>query len=173
MPDDESDWMPLYEVIKHVEETQQFYHGKARATVEQALDRPDVRSRTVHGPPRLVTSFWGGSEVIHEAPGEIIEIRRDDVFRMWPPGRDRSLPPTSQGSTARAKRSRPVTEGIVAAIKDLWPDGVPAGLRRKEVLNFIEKWLKQRNLSVSTNLAKAVERVAREYPELWKEPTAR
>jgi hypothetical protein len=139
---EENDWVPLYDVVDHVVRTQHCYRERAIELVRTALDNFDAKSRTVDRPPRLVRSFIGGSEVFSEPPGEIIEVWREDVFRLWPDVADaQSLPPVPQKSSKHPKPLGAKLAAIFLAIKTLWPDGVPVGLtttdRNNRILDFL------------------------------------
>jgi hypothetical protein len=84
MVNQQLDWMPFYEAVAHIERVKRCYQEKAIELILDAVNSLKARSRTFHGPPRLVSSHMGGAEILHEVRGDIIEVSREDVFRLWP-----------------------------------------------------------------------------------------
>jgi hypothetical protein len=74
------------------------------------------------------------------------------------------------------KRTRPVEEGILEAIRSLWPNGIPRGLKPKSRDNQTYKWLKDNGRSVGKDLepsfSRAVQRVLKARPELLQKDAA-
>jgi hypothetical protein len=171
--DQEQDWMLLYDVVDHVAGTQNCYRERAVKLVQDALDSLKVKSRTVDRPQALVRSFIRGSEIFHEPPGEVIEVWREDVLRLWPDVTDaQSAPPATQKSSERPKSLGPKMKGVLSAIRTLWPDGIPAGLTATDRNNKIMSFLEERELSRPNSmeaLDKLVQRLRDPHPELWRE----
>jgi hypothetical protein len=80
------------------------------------------------------------------------EVRRSDILRIWLT----SL--ASPSASSARKRKRPIEDGIKEAITALWENNIPQGLRPKERDNKIAEWLKSKNYSVPSGLARAVQR---------------
>jgi hypothetical protein len=165
MADDESDWMPYPAVVAHVVATQHCYRERAVVLVREAIDGLRVKSRTVSGSPYYTESqLPGGEEIFFSSYGKGIEVWREDVLREWP---ERSRPPPAQPtSNIPLRHPRPIEEGVVQAIRDSWPNGIPAGLKAKERNNRIIARLKENGASVPGDVSKAVQRALRAHPEL-------
>jgi hypothetical protein len=164
MPGEVSDWMPLHAVIARVEVTRHCHRERATDLVQEAIDETKVRSRTVRGPPQWLSSRFNGQDVFHSDGGVSIEVWREDVLRLWPE-RQGDTPPAQPASRAPRKRA-PTEEGVVLAMKSLWPGGIPLGLKAKDRDKHIGNWLKERGLSVPTGLSRAVQRALQKHPEL-------
>jgi hypothetical protein len=164
MANDESDWMPLDRVIAHVEATQHCYRERAIALVREAIG--GLRSKTVSGALSWVESHLpDGSEIFFSNYDRGIEVRREDVLLMWP---ERSRPPPGQPtSNVPLGHRQPRENGVVQAIRDLWPNGIPEGLKAKERNNRIITQLKENGASVPRDVPKAVQRALRAHPELY------
>jgi hypothetical protein len=161
MANDESDWMPLDRVIAHVEATQHCYRERAIALVREAID--GLRSRTVSGALSWLESHLpDGSEIFFSNYERGIEVRREDVLLKWP---ERSRPPRAQ-PTSNVPLGHRRENGVVQAIRDLWPNGIPGGLNAKERNNRIITQLKKNGASVPRDVPKAVQRALRAHPEL-------
>jgi hypothetical protein len=166
MVEGEGAWMPLHDVIAFVETAQHCYREKAEQLVWAALDAGHARSRTVEkGEPLWHTTILGGSEIVYSDYGRRVEALREDVLGLWleakePPAAPKAVP----------KRARPVEEGVLEAIRALWPNGIPRGLKAKQRDNEIHKWLKTNGRSVGTDaspsFSRAVQRVLTGHPEL-------
>jgi hypothetical protein len=154
---DESDWMPHPAVIAHVEATQHCYRERAIVLVREAIDGLKVKSRTVSDSPYYIESqLPGEGEIFFSSYGKGIEVWREDVLREWP---EHSHPPAAQSaSNAQRTRPRPIEEGVVQAIRDLWPNGIPGGLKAKERNNKIIARLEENGASVPTDVSRAVQR---------------
>lgn len=166
MANDESDWMPLDGVVAHVEATQHCYRERAIALAREAIVGSKVRSRTVRGAPDWIKSHLpDGREIFFSNYGRGIEVWREDVLREWP---ERSRPALAQPtSNIPLRHRRPIEEGVVQAIRDLWPNGIPGGLKAKERNNRIIARLKENGASVPGDVSKAVQRALRAHPELY------
>lgn len=155
MADDKSDWMPYPAVVAHVEATQHCYRERAIVLVREAID--GLKSRTVSGYPYYIESqLPGEEEIFFSSYGKGIEVWREDVLREWP---EHSHSPAAQpASNAQRSRPRPIEEGVVQAIRDLWPNGIPGGLKAKERNNKIVARLKENGASIPTDVSRAVQR---------------
>jgi hypothetical protein len=92
-------------------------------------------------------------EQINSWFSEGFEFCREDVLRIWPATQSVPIQPNS--------KKRPVTHAIHEAIKHLWPDGIPQGLKAKERNNQIAKWAEENGRSCPFEelaLARAVQR---------------
>lgn len=154
----ESDWMPLHEVIAHVEATQKCHGELAAKLIYAAVEGQKAKSRTVANPRPWTRENVAGSVIFYSAPEKSIEVRREDVLRLWP----ENPAEVPQACPASRKRPRPISDGILLAIKDLWSDEIPAGLRTQDVEKKIAMWLKEHGRSVSHALPKAVQRARSE-----------
>jgi|ERR1700688_3462328 len=165
MTDDETDWMPYPAVIAHVEATQHCHRERAVRLVREAIDGR-VTSRTVSDSSYYTESqLPGGEEIIFSSYGVGIEMWREHVLREWP---EHSDPPAAQpASDARRTRPRPIEEGVVQAILDLWPNGIPGNLKAKERNRRIIVRLKEKGASVPTAVEKAVQRALRKCRLIW------
>jgi hypothetical protein len=166
MIEGEEAWTPLYEAVEFVEAKQCCHRERAIALVREALEAGQLRSRTVAGPPLwVVTRGPDGSERFHSDGGERIEVLREDVLQLWQEGKQPAV-----RKKAVPKRPKPVEEGILEAIRALWPNGIPRGLKAKQRDNQIHKWLKDNGRSVgkdpSPSLSRVVQRVLKAHPEL-------
>jgi hypothetical protein len=172
MVEDEGAWMLVHDVIDFVEKAQHCYRERAIRLVRDALDSGQVRSRTVEGAPMWLTSSLGGSEIFYSDDGRRIEVLQEDVFRLWQEGKQ---PPGAQKTVP--KRARPVEEGVLEAIRALWPNGIPRGLKPKERDNEIHKWLKENGRSVgkdaTSSFSRAAQRVLKAHPELLQNDAGR
>jgi hypothetical protein len=166
MADDESDWMPYAAVITHVEATQHCHRERAVRLVREAIDGLRVKSRTVGDSPYYVESLLpGGVEIFFSSYGVGIEVWRGDVLREWPEHSDRlSAQPASK---AGRMRRRPIEEGVVQAILDLWPNGIPENQKAKERNRRIIARLKENGASVPTGEAKAIQRALSKCRLIW------
>src|SRR4029077_17018416 len=95
----------------------------------------------------------------------------EDVLRLWQEARQ---PPAPK---ALPKRTRPVEEGIIEAIRALWANGIPRGVKPKQRDNDVHKWLKTNARSVGTDaspsFSRAVQRVLQKHPELLQSGASR
>jgi hypothetical protein len=165
MIDEESNWMPLHEVIARVAEIKQCYQENAARLVWEAVSRSEVKSRTVDGSPSWLASHLAGQEIFHSDGGVTIELWREDVFRKW---KERSKQEPSLAQTPNSSRPRPREMGIVDAIRAIWPNGIPARQKPKERDNKIRAWLIERgeNISDRMKISRQIQRVLRKHPEL-------
>ena len=148
MNDEDSDWISLDEAASYVEVTKGCYREKAIDLLRQAADGLKLKSRTItNSPPRWNVSVVAGNERFHSDGRQRIELYRKDVLALC---ESKSTPPKI-GSGA-------ISDGIHLAIKDLWPNGIPKGVRAKERDNEILEWLKQNDKSIPTNISRAVQR---------------
>jgi hypothetical protein len=166
MVEGEEAWMPLHDVIAFVETAQHCHRERAEQLVSAALDAGHVSSRTVEkGEPLWHTAIRGGSEIVYSDHGRRIEVLREDVLRLWQKAKELPAAPK-----AVPERARPVEEGVLEAIRALWPNGILRGLKAKQRDNAIHKWLKTNGKSVgidpSPSLSRAVQRVLKAHPEL-------
>jgi hypothetical protein len=168
MADDESDWMPYPDVVAHVEAIQHCYRERAIALVWEAIVSSKVKSRTVSDSPYYIESELPGTgEIYFSSYGRGIEVLREDVLREWP---EHPRPPSVQpASKVPLTRPRPIEEGVIQAILDLWPNGLPVGLRAKDRNNQILARLKKNEASVPTDVSKAVQRALKAIDKrgLW------
>lgn len=113
----------------------------------KAADSLKIRSRTVQGSPRWVVS----GNRYYEDDGRDVEFCREDVLKHWP---------EQQKEAAAPGRSRSGANSVALdlALRDLWPGGVPEGLRAKERNEQVLQWLKDHNKSIPSDLPKAVQR---------------
>jgi hypothetical protein len=144
----DEDWISLDEAAAYVEVTKKCYREKAIDLLRQAADDLKLKSRTVSSSPRWVVSHIAGQKAYHLGDGQRIELCRKDVLALC---ESKSTPPKM--------RSAAISDGIHLAINDLWPDGIPAGVRAKERDNQILEWLKGNDKSTPTNISRAVQRV--------------
>src|SRR5262249_5299313 len=96
---------------------------------------------------------------------DLIEVRRSDVTRVLyafgsgaiphPTGNPANLSKRKSGAGAKS-------HAIKQAIKELWPEGIPAGLSAKDRNNKIVERLRENNLSVPANPERAIQRVLRQ-----------
>ena len=91
--------------------------------------------------------FFGGMTARYA-----FEVRRADILRLW----FTSL--ASSSDPAPRTRKRPIEDGIREAIAALWENNIPKGLKPKERDNKIAAWLKSKDYSVPSGLARAVQR---------------
>jgi hypothetical protein len=147
MIDDCSDWMSFHDALAHVEATQKCYQELAIRLLQQAADSLKIRSRTVQGPPRWVES----GDNYYSDKGIDLQFCREDVLKHWPEQQKEAPVP---GRSRRGANS----VAIDSALADLWPRGVPEGLRAKERNEQIVQRLKDRNESIPGDLPKAVQR---------------
>ncbi len=105
-------------------------------------------------------SVIAGQEAIHSDHGESIEVCRKDVVEFCLELRQAGmrLAPAKIGSNAAQRRGQPISDGIRLAIKDLWPGGVPTGLRAIERDNQILAWLKDKEKSTTDSISRAVQK---------------
>jgi hypothetical protein len=83
------------------------------------------------------------------------EVSRAQLLHVWPAERKW---PAERNPRDKAK---PISDAIRDAINDLWPKGVPHGLRPKERNNQIAEWLNRNGKSVPNSdpaLARAIQR---------------
>jgi hypothetical protein len=168
MVDEEPDWMPLHEVIAHVEAIKECHRGKATQLVREAVDGLKVKSKTVLD--SSVYRVWhlpGGEEAFSNGDGSI-ELWREDVFRMWPEHSREQPLPAQTASNAPPTRRRPRETGIVEAIRDIWPNGIPARIKPKERDRMIRAWLieKGEKIEDKQSITRQIQRVFKEHPEL-------
>jgi hypothetical protein len=73
---------------------------------------------------------------------------------------EREFPAAETATKTSSKRTRPIDDGIRAAIAALWPDSIPRGLKSKDRDNEIAEWLRAHDYSVPSDsgLARAVQR---------------
>ena len=162
--DDELDWMPLGGVIAHVEAAQHCYRERAIVLVREAIDGLKVQSRTVSASPYWIESHLPDGKEIFFDMG--IEVWRVDVLREWPERSQLQPPPAQTTSNTPPRRRRPRTEGIVQAIRNLWPNGIPVALIAKERDNEIHAWFKEHGVTVPENISRQIQRVLNTHPEL-------
>jgi hypothetical protein len=165
MVDEESDWISREAAIELVEATLHCYRERAINLVREAVDGLKVKSRTAPGPPGWVSSHLpDGSEIIFVDRN--IEVWREDVLKLC----SESQPlPAKPPSNPPPRRARAAEEGILLAIRSIWPDGIPQeGLKAKDRDNRIANWLKEHGRSAPTDVAKAVQRALKAHPEVWE-----
>jgi hypothetical protein len=156
MNDDASDWMSVDEAATYVEATVGCYREKAIDLLRQAADGLKVKSRTVNSSPRwIVDSDIAGNEIFYSDHGKRIELYRDDVLKLWPKHHRKD----ATQSTPLKTRSSAISDGIRLAMNNLWPGGIPEGVRAKERDNQIREWLKDNRKSIPENVPRAVQRV--------------
>ncbi len=161
MIDEDSDWISRDAAVAYVQATLHCYREKALELVRKAVNNLKVKSRTVHSSPKWLVSVIAGQEAFHSDLGESIEVCRKDVVEFCLELRQagtRSAPPKI-GSNAARRRDQPISDGIRLAIKNLWPGGIPAGLRAKERDKKILAWLKDNEKSFPEDISHAVQRV--------------
>ena len=160
MIDDDSDWMSLEEAIADVQTAVGCHQERANKLLCQAEKDLKVGTRMLSSPTWLVTMI-DGREVYSD---KIKEFYRKDVLKFCAQYRSGS----TQSAAPKAKprsRPRPVSDGILKAIKTLWPCGFPQGLRAKVRNKLIREWLESNNWPTLPNdaaFARAVQRVIRE-----------
>jgi len=154
--DDCLDWMSFHDALAHVEATQKCYQELAIRLLQQATDGLKIRSRTVQSSPRWVES---GAKVYLDN-GTDLQFCREDVLELWP---------EQQKEAAVPRRSRigsgAISVGIRLALVELFPDGVPEGLRAKERNEQVVQWLKEHNKSIPRDVPKAVQRELKRAPD--------
>ena len=167
MNDDDSNWMSLDEATTYVEATVKCYREKAIDLVRQAADGLKLKSRTtVNSPPRWVDLIIDGKVVTVSDRGIRLEICRKDVLELWPEQKK-----DAAASTPSRIGSGAIADGIRLAIADLWPDGIPEGLRAKDRDIKILDWLIAHKKSVpegNGGLSKAVQRVLKQARDASK-----
>lgn len=146
MNDEDSDWISLDEAASYVEAAKGCYQQKAIDLLRQAADGLKLKTRTSPS-RRWIVSVVAGETRYHADDGKRIEFYRKDVLAFC---ESKSTPPKI--------RSGAISDGIRLAIKDLWPDGIPDGVRAKDRDNQILDWLKHNNKSIPTNISRAVQR---------------
>jgi hypothetical protein len=88
------------------------------------------------------------------SPWYAFEVLRENVLRLWP-----DLQPLP---IKLNRKKAPITYAIQEAIKHLWPEGIPQGIKAKERNNRIYIWAKENGYSPPAQaaaLSKAVQRV--------------
>ena len=120
MNDEDSDWNPLDEATTYVEVTKKCYREKAIDLLREAADGLKLKSRPVNPSPRWIECHIAGEKVFYSDGGQRIELHRKDVLALC---ESKSTPPKI--------RSGAISDWIHLAINDLWPDGIPAGVRAK------------------------------------------
>jgi hypothetical protein len=155
MNDHDSDWISLYEAATYVEATIKCYRDKAVDLLRQRADDFKLESRTVTSSPKWVVSDIGGKEVFHSDGGKRIEVSRKGVLELC------AELQKAAASTPSGIGSGAISDGILLAIDDLWPDEIPKGLRAKDRNKKILEWLKDHKKSIPTDPSKAVQRVLR------------
>ena len=170
MIDEDSDWISLEDAVAYVEATLHCYREKALELARKAVHNLKVKSRTVHSSPKWLVSVISGQEVFHSDLGESIEVCRKDVVEFCLELRQAGTrsAPAKIGSNAAQRRPQPISDGIRLAIKDLWPGGVPTGLRAIERDNQILAWLKDKEISTTDSISRAVQRVLKAEREAHK-----
>jgi hypothetical protein len=156
MNDHDSDWISLYEAATYVAATMKCHRDKAIDLLRQAAVNLKLKSRTVTSSPKWVVSEFGGKEVFYSDWGKRIEVSRKGVLELCA-----ELQKDAAASTPSEIGSGAISDGILLAIDDLWPDEIPKGLRAKDRNKKILEWLKDNKKSIPTDLSKAVQRVLR------------
>ena len=170
MINEDSDWISRDAAVAYVEATLNCYREKALELVRKAVNNLKVKSRTVHSSPKWLVSVIDGQEALHSDHGESIEVCRKDVVEFCLELRQAGTrsAPAQIGSNAVQRRGQPISDGIRLAIKDLWSGGVPTGLRAIERDNQILAWLKDKEISTTDSISRAVQRVLKAEREAHK-----
>jgi hypothetical protein len=140
--------------------------------LKRAVEQLQVKSRTVEGPPLWIESSMGGSEIYHSDYGKRIELKRGDVHRWVAEFQSRSIK-QRRAKQAPNQRRKPLSvgeDGVIAAVRDLWPSRIlPAGVRASDQDNRICEWLKKNGRTVLST--RTVQRVLKKFPGLLRSPT--
>jgi len=161
-------WMPGQEVLAHIRQADGCSLSEAIKQLKAAISDGQIAARlpdpnSPHHPDRWGPMWWTISAIeeerrrpspdlwrsakIHAAgkvnffdkasPWHAFEVSREHVLRFWP---------ALQSLPVKRSKKAPRADGIKDAIKDLWPNGIPRGLRAKERDKRILDWLRQKGL---------------------------
>ena len=96
---------------------------------------------------------------------ELAALQSDDLKPPSPSAhasnelRDKSRDKLRRGAPKSVSGPGAKTRGVLEAINELWPDGIPAGLSAKERNNAILVWLRSKGYSIPSNPERTIQRV--------------
>jgi hypothetical protein len=158
-------------VVAHVEATQHCYRERAIALAREAINGLKVKSKTVSGTPYYIESrLPDEEEIFFSSYGRGIEVWREDVLREWSERtQQRSSPVQTASSSTMPRRRRPREAGIIQAIRDSWPDGIPENLIPKDRNNKIYAWHEEHGIKIpkDKNISRQIQRALQEHPKLY------
>jgi hypothetical protein len=144
--------MSFHDAVAYVEARQQCYEDLAIDLLRQAAHDLKIRTRVVQSSPRWIKS----GDKYYEDDGRDLQFCREDVLKRWPQQQKEAAAPSP------SRRGRGATSiGVRLALHALFPDGVPEGVRAKDLDTRVVQYLKDNKLVIPKDVSKAVQRERR------------